>query len=242
MEFFLDKIEERKGLQQKNFMVHFEMVPSIFPPELRDMLTRFPPGTLRLEIGFQTLNPEIAKRIGRHSNPQKELETIRFLREKTNAVIHADLIAGLPGEDLISFGNGFDALWFALSQPKDSPTEHSIIETLMQKTQIEIQLGILKLLPGAPIRRHNESFGMHYNPAPPYEIIETAAMSAADLGRVKNYARFWELIVNRGLIVLPHDKPVFTGFMALSESLLTRFGRNWGIDKSELKNAVEDFC
>ena len=49
-------------------------------------------------------------------------------------IVHVDLIAGLPGEDVASFAQGFDRLW-AL-QPH------------------EIQVGILKRLRGTPIIRH----------------------------------------------------------------------------------------
>jgi len=229
--FFLEKIEQRKG---QGLVVHFEMVPSLFPPELRKTLSRFPPETLRLETGIQTFNGEVAARIGRPSNAEKELETLRFLREKTNAIIHADLIAGLPGEDIGSFGEGFDRLWGALSETdRPSAAEHP---------RAEIQVGILKLLPGAPISRHNDAFGMRYNPAPPYEIEETAVLSAVDLARIRNFARFWELLVNRGLVdfaLPPENGAVFKKFLALSDSLYVRFGRNWGIDRDELLEAFE---
>jgi radical SAM superfamily enzyme YgiQ (UPF0313 family) len=231
--FFLEKIEQREEHgQQDALVVHFEMVPSLFPDELCETLARFPPGTLRLEIGIQTLNPEVSERICRRSNPEKELEAIRFLREKTNAVIHADLIAGLPGEDIASFARGFDRLWLALSETEK-------IESPRSRT--EIQLGILKLLPGAPISRHNETFGMRYSVLPPYEVLETSAMSTGDLLRIKNFARFWELIINRDLIKFTESKPVFENFMVLSDRLFAHFGRNWGIDKDELRETVKSY-
>ena len=229
IEFFLAKIEERGKQGKKDIVVHFEMVASLFPDELRETLSRFPPGTLRLEIGIQTLNPEVSARICRPSNPEKELETLRSLREKTNAIIHADLIAGLPGEDLASFGGGFDRLWLALCGT----------ETHATTRRAEIQLGILKLLPGAPISRHSENFAMRYNNLPPYEILETSAMSARDLTRIKNFARFWELIINRGLVNFNEKKQVFENFLTLSDSLFAHFGRNWGIDKNELLEFIE---
>jgi radical SAM superfamily enzyme YgiQ (UPF0313 family) len=233
MEFFLGRMAERP------FVVHFEMIPSRFPPELIETLVRFPPGSLRLEIGIQTLNHEVSARIGRPSEPERELETLRLLREKTNAIIHADLIAGLPGEDLVSFGRGFDQLWMALSLGNG--------EWGVGSGEIpEIQLGILKLLPGAPISRHNEAFGMRYNPSPPYEVRETASLSINDLDRIKNFARFWQLIVDRGLLSPPYSplptphSPIFDRFMTLSDALAARFGQNWGIDKHELQEAVNE--
>jgi radical SAM superfamily enzyme YgiQ (UPF0313 family) len=225
MEFFLYNINKQKKQNRKPLIVHFEMVPSRFPPELIDTLARFPSNTLRLEIGIQTLNPDVSARIGRPSKPEQELKTLRLLGEKTNAIIHADLIAGLPGEDVSSFGKGFDALWAALFPGCGN-------------NRIEIQLGILKLLPGAPIARHIEPFGMKFNPLPPYEIIETSDIPASGLDRIKNFARFWELIVNRGLLDIG-PAPVFDRFMALSDSLLARFGRNWGIAKDELQEQIK---
>jgi radical SAM superfamily enzyme YgiQ (UPF0313 family) len=228
IEFFLEKLERQKA----RLVVHFEMVPSIFPPELREALTRFPPETLRLEIGIQTLNAETAALIGRFSEPEKELETICFLREKTNAVVHADLIAGLPGEDLASFGRGFDRLWQAMESAKFDSARAG-------RPRAEIQPGILKLLPGAPISRHSKAFGMRYNPLPPYEIEETASISAPELLRIRNFARFWELIINRGLADFAEKGPVFNKFMALSDMLYSHFGRNWGIDRGELLEFLE---
>lgn len=231
MEFFLERMGERP------FTVHFEMVPSRFPDELLETLARFPAGSLRLEIGIQTLDRETAARIARPIDPQRELETIRRLRAQTNAIIHADLIAGLPGEDMASFGRGFDQLHAALSLRGETVSG-----------AVEIQGGILKLLPGAPIARHTNQFGMRYNPAPPYEVLETAAIPARDMERLKNVTRFWELIVNRSLLdsasfaaLFPPGQSVFSRFMRLADFLLAHFGRNWGIDKTELREAVLHF-
>jgi len=240
MDFFLEKIKngrsgDASAIKKKPICVHFEMVPALFPQALRESLRRFPPGTLRLELGIQTLNPETAALIHRPliSRPEakpQEPETLEFLRAETNAIIHADLIAGLPGEDLDSFGKGFDSLWLAMTN-SDSPFDKPF----------EIQLGILKRLPGTNIARHNETHKMRYSPEPPYEVIETGALSSSELAKLKNFARFWELIVNRNPFpdllpgLLPPGKPVFDRFMNLSGKLLDAFGKNWGIDRMELR-------
>ncbi|MCL2193929.1 MAG: radical SAM protein [Treponema sp.] len=242
MEFFLNRLERARlstAADNPPFTVHFEMVPFRFPPELMETVARFPPGSLRLEIGIQTLNTEVSALIGRPSDPMLEIEALRLLRQKTNAIIHADLIAGLPGENLASFGKGFDLLWEALSPPPGN-LEPQTTEPCPSgiHPSVEVQLGILKLLPGAPIARHSAAFGMCYNPAPPYEVTETAAIPAHDLDRIKNFARFWELIVNRNLAD-PGPSPVFDRFMALADSLLARFGRNWGIPKADLVEALD---
>jgi hypothetical protein len=90
--------------------------------------------------------------------------------------------------------------------------------------------------------RHREPFGMKFSPEPPYEILESAALPEKDMKKLKNFARFWELIMNRNTVpgLFPAGEPVFWPFMELSGKLLARFGRNWGIDRRDLVNAVSD--
>jgi len=236
MEFFLNHIigQINGRINDKPLCVHFEMVPSRFPQSLKELICRFPTGTLRLELGIQTFNTKTKALLQMSGDINEELKTVEFLRENTNAILHADLIAGLPGEDLVSFKSGFDRLWRVLSKQEN--------EGKIPGGLFEIQLGILKCLPGTPIIRHNEAYEMKYSDTPPYEVIETGAFSAAELSKIKNFARFWELIVNRNhfpdltAILLPAGKPVFDRFMDLSDKLLERFGRNWGIDRAELKS------
>jgi len=239
MEFFLERIEadaaatdlpdDTKG---RPLCVHFEMVPSRFPQALKELLRRFPRGSLRLEIGIQTFNKETAALIHRAGNIAEELEVLEFLRRETNAILHVDLIAGLPGEDIASFGAGFDRLWQLMSKNSSG-------------AGFEIQLGILKCLPGTPIAGHNETHKMLYSVEPPYEVIETGAIPAAELDRIKNFARFWEVIVNRNpfpdLIqgLVPPGEKVFWSFMDLSKKLHSHFGRNWGIDREEMRLYLE---
>jgi radical SAM superfamily enzyme YgiQ (UPF0313 family) len=244
MEFFLSRLNaETTAETAAPFQVHFEMVPGLFPEELKKVIARFPPGTLRLEIGLQTLNPETAALIkrpghGRASPVEQELETLRFLRSRTRAIVHADLIAGLPGEDLASFASGFDRLWAALTAEPGGDMPGG-------PAAFEIQLGILKRLPGTPLVRRGGSYGMVYAPEPPYEVIQTAALSRSELDRIKNFARFWELVVNRGAFadllpqLLPPGRNVFDRFIELTDGLYRRFGRNWGIDRNELRTELE---
>jgi radical SAM superfamily enzyme YgiQ (UPF0313 family) len=234
LEYCLSKTRSPDGAYPGGLQFHFEMVPAVFPEELRKMLVRFPPESLRLEIGIQSFKPETCARINRASNPERELEVLHFLRTETNAVVHADLIAGLPGEDYASFGTGFDRLWSGLSGARGPAAAGTF----------EIQPGILKCLPGTPLRAMTESgvFQAEYDSSAPYEVRATDSLSKADMDAVKNFARFWELIVNRRPFpeLLPAaGKPVFGRFMELSRRLLAHFGRNWGIPKEELRKALE---
>lgn len=174
LEFFLKR--HRPG----NFY-HFEMIPDRLPEELREIIARFPPGTLQFEVGIQTFNPEVAARIRRRQNYDRLEDNFRFLRDQTGVHIHADLIAGLPGETLESFAAGFDRLIALRPQ--------------------EIQVGILKRLRGTPIVRHDAEWEMVYSPHAPYEILRTKTMDFVTLQQLRRFARYWDLVGNSGNFV-----------------------------------------
>src|SRR5439155_14010697 len=133
--------------------LHFEMIPDRLPEALRSIIRKFPPGALQFEVGIQTFNEEVAARISRRQDNAKLSDNLRFLREETGVHVHADLIVGLPGEDIDSFAGGFDRVVALRPQ--------------------EIQVGILKRLRGTPIVRHDAQWGMIYSPHAPYEVLQT---------------------------------------------------------------------
>ena len=215
--FFLERL--RPGL-----FLHFELIPDRLPSELRELLARFPAGTIQLEIGIQTFNPEVAQRISREQDNDLVATHLRFLREQTGAHLHADLIAGLPGETLESFAAGFDRL--VALRPH------------------EIQVGILKRLRGTPIARHDEAWGMVYSPLPPYEILASRTLDFETLQRLRRFARYWDLVGNSGNFV--ETTPLFwagkaspfAAFMAFSDWLAAATGRTHGIALARLAELV----
>ena len=158
--------------------MHFELIPDHLPDKLKETILKFPPGALHFEIGIQTFNPEVQARISRRQDDAAAEKNIRWLREMSPALIHVDLIAGLPGEDLASFGRGFDRL-------------HAM-------KPHEIQVGILKRLRGAPIDRHTATHQLRYNPDAPYNVLATDCISFNDMQRISRFARFWDLLGNSG--------------------------------------------
>lgn len=170
LQFFL---EEMKNCEM---FVHFEMVPDRLPPELRAWIEQFPKGSLQFEIGLQTINPQVSATISRKNDLKKVEENFKYLKQHTGVYSHADLIVGLPGENLESFAAGFNYL-LALE-----PTE--------------IQVGILKRLRGAPIIRHDSEFQMVYQPSPPYQILSTRDLDFQTLQRMNRFAKFWDTIAN----------------------------------------------
>ena len=146
LNFFLKRID--LGL-----FLHFEMVPDRLPVEIRDLIKQFPAGSLQFEIGLQTFNPMVAGLVSRRNDLVKVAENFKYLREQTQVHSHADLIVGLPGEDLQSFANGFNRL--------------------VELDPDEIQVGLLKRLKGTPIIRHDSTWQMLYQEHPPYQILST---------------------------------------------------------------------
>ncbi len=175
LEFFLERL--RPGL-----FLHFEMIPDRLPEALRELIAQFPAGALQFEVGIQTFNDEVAELISRRQDNAKVEENLRWLREKTGVHVHTDLIVGLPGEDVESFGRGFDRLIALRPQ--------------------EIQVGILKRLRGIPIVRHDLEWGMVYSPHAPYEVLETKRVDFAMMQRMRRFARYWDLIGNSGNFVV----------------------------------------
>lgn len=219
LEFFLNRY--RPGL-----FVHFEMIPDRLPEALRSLIRQFPEGALQFEVGIQSFNPQVCARISRRQDNDRLADNLKFLREQTGVHVHADLIVGLPGEDLVSFAAGFDRL----------------VELGPQ----EIQVGLLKRLRGTPIARHDLEWGMVYSPHPPYEVLQTGAIDFATMQRLRRFARYWDLIANSGNFVrttplIWRDASPFAAFLRFSDWLHGRVGKNYGIALGRLAELLFDF-
>jgi radical SAM superfamily enzyme YgiQ (UPF0313 family) len=220
--FFLERID--RGL-----FLHFELVPDRLPIELRDVIRQFPAGSLQFEIGVQTFSPAVTARIRRRQDYRKLEDNFRFLRAETGVHIHADLIAGLPGEDEESFGRGFDQLLSLRPQ--------------------EIQVGILKRLRGTPIVRHDVEWQMVYSKRPPYEILSTKHLSEADLKRLQHFAKFWDRFYNSGqfpktrelFLKAAASQSVYRCFSRFTGFAGERFGRDYAIDLADFARALGEF-
>jgi radical SAM superfamily enzyme YgiQ (UPF0313 family) len=219
LQFFLDRW--RDGL-----FLHFEMIPDRLPEALRGLIAKFPPGALQFEVGIQTFDAATSRHISRRQNVAKLEDNFRYLRESTGVHIHADLIVGLPGEDMAGFGRGFDRLVALRPQ--------------------EIQVGILKRLRGTPIVRHDAEWGMLYSPHPPYEILQTRLIDFATMQRLRRFARYWDLVANSGNF--PATTPLlweggaspFASFLRFSDWLGERLRRRHGIARAVLAESLRE--
>jgi radical SAM superfamily enzyme YgiQ (UPF0313 family) len=213
LQFFLERY-------QPGLFVHFEMIPDRLPEALREPIRQFPPGALQFEVGVQTFNEQVAKLISRRQDNAKLEDNLRWLRKETGVHVHADLIVGLPGEDMESFAVGFDRL-VALGPQ-------------------EIQVGLLKRLRGTPIVRHDSEWGMVYSPHPSYEILQTKLIDFFTMQRLRRFARYWDLIANSGNFVEAApllwraDSP-FQSFMRFSDWLYAQTKQTHAIALARLR-------
>jgi radical SAM superfamily enzyme YgiQ (UPF0313 family) len=211
MDFFLSK--------EPPYFAHFEVIPEHFPESIRERIAHFPPGSLQLEVGIQTLNPEIADNINRPLRIEKIRRNIAFLENETQAHMHLDLIVGLPGETLESFGANLDVL--------------------CAMTRSEIQIGILKKLSGTTLSRHDTLHGMVYSDKPPYDVLKTDKVSFKQLQQMKRFARFWDLLYNSGnfdrsIRLLWPGGDVFRRFFDFSEWVYGRTASTYKISLERL--------
>lgn len=219
LDFFLERLTEE-------LFLHFEVIPDHLPDKLKDKLGLFPEGSLQFEVGIQTFNEKVQQNISRKQNNQKSKDNLIWLRENTNAHIHADLIFGLPGESLETFSDSFNQLFTCRPH--------------------EIQMGILKRLRGSPIIRHTMEFDLRFSPLPPYSILSTNMINFLTMQRINRFARYWDMIANSGrfsnsINIFLGDNP-FQSFLKLTDWLFEVTGQTHKINLKRLYQLVANAC
>ena len=207
LEFFLERW--LPGME-----LHLELHPELLSDAMVEMLARFPTRGLHLEVGVQSLSPATLEAVHRPQSPDRALAALHALRRNTGARIHADLIAGLPGEGLAAFGEGFDRL-LSTGIP-------------------EIQVGILKRLPGSPMDQAPPENAL-FSTEPPYEVLQTKELSFFTLQRLKRFSRHFDRYFNCGAFprtmerVFATKSSPFEAFLLLSAETWEATGKSWGL-------------
>ncbi|MBR3611558.1 MAG: DUF4080 domain-containing protein [Oscillospiraceae bacterium] len=169
--------EHGKGIPE-GVCFHFEIAGDILDEESIGILNSAPKGSMQLEIGLQSFNEKTLSYINRKTNTKKLVENIKKLLAPGNIHIHIDLIAGLPFEDIASFGESFN-------------TAYSLRPNMLQ-------LGFLKLLHGAAIREDSEKYPCKFSAEPPYEVISTPWTDENDLSVLHKAEDALERLYNSG--------------------------------------------
>lgn len=149
---------------------HFEIEAEYLSENALNFLQKVPPGIMQFEIGVQSANQETLKAVSRSSEILKLAENIKKIPKTIKR--HLDLIAGLPYEDLQSFGRSFD---FVMATDPD-----------------ELQLGFLKALYGTQMKNFAAQNGWKLMKTPPYEILSAPDLSYDDVCFLKDL----EIVLN----------------------------------------------
>lgn len=159
---------------------HLEIHPAFLPRHFRDTLVAMPKGLLHLEVGVQTTHPEALVAAGRAGKPEVNWEGLSFLCGLDNVDVHADLIGALPRLNI------------------DHQIQDLCDLTLLRPA--ELQLEILKILPGTPLAHQAKGYGLKYAPDPPYETLETPEMSSAEVQTTVHFSRIVDRFFNQSVL------------------------------------------
>lgn len=155
---------------------HLELHPQFLNGSLQQELLQARPGQLHIEAGIQCLDQEVQRLSGRNSSVSAALEGMRFLCKSAAFETHADLLAGLPGQR-----------W-----------SHILADAaeLMKIDVAEIQLEVLKVLPGTPMRHIAEEHGIKYSAAAPYDVMMTNTMTLDEIEAARDLSRLLDMTYN----------------------------------------------
>ena len=182
---------------------HLEIHPALLSDEVKACLRELPDGLLHLEAGIQSLREDVLRACRRMGNLQAALDGLRYLASLPNLVVHADLIAGLP--------------LYTLEQMMED------VRVLTSFGTGEIQLELLKLLPGTVMQAEAGKLGIVYSPDEPYEVLQTKAMSVDDLRRARLLSRLidgfynalaWQKVTRK---LIGYDKCFLSDFLCWLE-------------------------
>lgn len=157
---------------------HFEISADLLSEEELDLLKKFRPGAVQLEIGVQSTNPLTIEEIHRTMNLDKLKKIVETVKSFQNIHQHLDLIAGLPFEDLETFKKSFNEVYD------------------MEPDQM--QLGFLKVLKGSYMHSMVKEYELSYKERPNYEVLSTKWLTFGDILQLKAVEEMVEMYYNSG--------------------------------------------
>ena len=157
---------------------HFEVAADLLDDDYFEVLDKFRPGAVQLEIGVQSTHEKTIKEINRRMDFDKVASAVARIIEQDNIHVHLDLIAGLPYEDLKTFQNSFNDV-YALGPE-------------------QLQLGFLKVLKGSDMERKAAGYELKFTNLPPYEVLSTKWLSYEDVCHLKQIEEVLEIYYNSG--------------------------------------------
>lgn len=157
-------------------MFHFEIEAEYLSQKALSFLQNVPAGVMQFEMGVQSANKKTLAAINRSTNTEDLAAKIKRIPRTIHQ--HLDLIAGLPYEDLESFGQSFD---FVMNLRPDA-----------------LQLGFLKILNGTVMEKYASENGWKWMETPVYETFSTPYLSFSDIAFLKDIETVTDAYWNKG--------------------------------------------
>ena len=154
---------------------HIEIDPARLKEEVINGLNSAPKNQFHLELGIQSFNKMSLEAVNRRADIKKVIGNLELLTKSNNCAVHTDIIAGLPNQ---KYADLVDDVF-----------------RLVEIGPAEIQLEILKILPGTPIA-NNLKNQAKWNPLPPYEVLCTPDISFGELSKVRVLSRILDCYYN----------------------------------------------
>lgn len=182
---------------------HFELTAHLIDDEMIQFLKTVRQGLFQFEIGVQSTNENTIQEIRRTTSTEKLLDICRRIDDGKNIHLHLDLIAGLPFEDLESFGRSFDQVMTIRPQ--------------------QMQMGFLKILKGSLMAQRAESYGMVYSNKAPFQVYTTNWLNYDEMMILKDMEEMVETYYNSGnytkaiSFILDHEPSDFAFFRDMGQ-------------------------
>ena len=156
---------------------HFEIRSEFLDAEMARLFARV---NCSLQIGLQSADPAVQKKVHRAFNAEHFAEKVSLLNE-SGAIFGFDLIYGLPGDTLAGFTDSLD---FALALYPN-----------------HLDIFPLAVLPGTALSQKAATLGLQFLPAPPYTVSASPTFPAADMNEAERLAAACDIFYSRGKCV-----------------------------------------
>lgn len=137
--------------------------------------------TCSLQIGLQSSNEEVMKQVDRAFAPDRFHRGVSLLH-RHGIVFGLDLIIALPGDTLDSFRES--------------------VEYAVNLRPSNLDIFTLSLLPGTEIYDRRDTFALRYETDSPYEVKETATMSASEIETAQAIRHGCDIFYTKGEAVM----------------------------------------
>ena len=160
---------------------HFEIFPELLQDDDFAVLRKARPGLIQFEAGIQSVHGDTLSAIKRFGNWNNAKAALRRVLDETNIRLHADMLAGLPFEDMDGIAESFNEIYALRTH--------------------YFQAGLLKLLPGTELSARKNEFDIICDELPPYGILENNRLSRHEIKMFKRISRALDVLYNSGKFV-----------------------------------------